>query len=38
MQGKVGGYASVFEKYQEKVESFLWDPLNINTSGCFALK
>ena len=23
MQGKVGGYASVFEKYQEKVESFM---------------
>ncbi|KAK4588672.1 hypothetical protein RGQ29_019615 [Quercus rubra] len=23
MQGKVGGYASVFEKYQEKAESFL---------------
>ncbi|KAK7836910.1 endoglucanase 6 [Quercus suber] len=23
MQGKVGGYASVFEKYQEKAESFM---------------
>nr|POE67306.1 abc transporter b family member 25, mitochondrial [Quercus suber] len=23
MQGKVGGYASVFEKYQEKVEFFM---------------
>uniref|UniRef100_A0A7N2MVV8 Uncharacterized protein n=1 Tax=Quercus lobata TaxID=97700 RepID=A0A7N2MVV8_QUELO len=23
MQGKVSGYASVFEKYQEKVDSFM---------------
>ena len=38
MQAKVGGYALVFEKYQEKVESFMWDPLNISTSGYFALK
>ena len=38
MQGKVGGYASVFEKYEEKAESFMWNPLNISTSGFFALK
>ena len=38
MEGKVGGYASVFEKYLEKVESFMWDLLNISTSGFFALK
>ena len=38
MLGKVGGYASIFENYQDKVESFMWDPLNISTLGCFALK
>ena len=38
MQGKVGGYASVFEKYHEKVESFIWDPLNNSASSCFTLK
>ena len=38
MQGKIGGYASVFEKYQEKKESFMWDPLNISTSSYFAFK
>jgi len=27
MQGKAGGYASVFEKYQEKAESFMCNSL-----------